>query len=85
MYHKISDMCDKVSVMYDKSMLLRRAKYDTPKDKQDEQYIQYLIDDIQLLAREIGHDRGQYSRPAVFSADTKDDVLPGDVVYGEGC
>lgn len=60
MLHKVSDMCDVVSVMYDKSMNLRRLKYDTPKDARDEFQIQSLIDDIQSLALQIAHDRSQY-------------------------
>jgi len=62
MLHKISEMCDKVSVMYDKSMNLRRLKYDLPKEQQDQNTIQFLIDDIQQLAREIANDRGQYQK-----------------------
>lgn len=62
MLHKISDMCDVVSVMYDKSMLLRREKYDTPKDRRDEQKIQMLIDDIQALALNIANDKSDYQK-----------------------
>lgn len=62
MLHKISDMCDVVSVMYDKSMLLRRLKYDTPKDKQDKQQIDMLVVDIQALALQIAHDRSPYEK-----------------------
>lgn len=62
MLHKISDMCDVVSVMYEKSMNLRRQKYDTPKDKRDEVLIQSLVDDIQALALQIAHDRSQYHK-----------------------
>jgi hypothetical protein len=57
MQHKISDFCDKISVMYEKSMNLRRMKYDTPKDARDETFIRVLIDDIQSLALEIAHDK----------------------------
>ena len=62
MLHKISDMCDVISVMYDKSMLLRRLKYDTPKDKQDKQQIDMLVVDIQALALQIAHDRSPYEK-----------------------
>lgn len=55
-------MCDVVSVMYDKSMLLRRLKYDTPKDKQDKQQIDMLVVDIQALALQIAHDRSPYEK-----------------------
>jgi len=57
MQHKISEFCDKVSVMYDKSMLLRRLKYDTPKDKQDPVIIRALLEDIQALAFDLAHDK----------------------------
>ena len=57
MQHKISQLCDKVSVMYEKSMQLRRAKYDTPKSRRDENLIKELIVDIQALAGDVFHDR----------------------------
>lgn len=62
MFHKISDMCDVISVMYGKSMLLRRLKYDTPKDKQDKNQIDALVADIQQLALQIAHDRSPYQK-----------------------
>tara|TARA_X000000950_G_scaffold219233_1_gene264036 strand:+ start:800 stop:973 length:174 start_codon:yes stop_codon:yes gene_type:complete len=55
-------MCDKVSVIYAKSMELRRAKYDTPKAKQDKNHIDYLIQDIQALCREIANDTSKYKK-----------------------
>jgi hypothetical protein len=60
MLHKISQMCDKVSVMYEKSMVLRRLKYDTPKDKQDKVQIDIMVQDIQALARDIANDKQPY-------------------------
>ena len=60
MYHKISEMCDVVSVMYDKSMNLRRLKYDTPKEQQDKVMIDALVEDIQALAQQIAFDRQPY-------------------------
>tara|TARA_B100001057_G_scaffold274820_1_gene275028 strand:+ start:3345 stop:3551 length:207 start_codon:yes stop_codon:yes gene_type:complete len=57
MQHKISQLCDKVSVMYEKSMVLRRLKYDTPKDKQNRHEIDSLVTDIQALAGDIYNDR----------------------------
>ena len=60
MLHKISEMCDKVNIMYERSMYLRRLKYDTPKEQQNQNEIQFLVDDIQALAREIANDRSQY-------------------------
>ena len=62
MLHKISDMCDVVSVMYDMSMNLRRMKYDTPKEKRNEQEIQAMVDNIQSLALQIAHDRAPYEK-----------------------
>ena len=62
MQHKISEMCDVVSVMYDKSMNLRRMKYDTPKEKQNKEEIDILVQDIQALAMQIAHDRSQYQK-----------------------
>ena len=52
MIHKISQMCDKVSVIYNKSMELRRMKYDTPKESRDENQINFLVQDIQALCRD---------------------------------
>ena len=60
MYHKISEMCDVVNVMYEKSMQLRREKYDLPKESQNPHLIQSLIDDIQSLALQIANDKGEY-------------------------
>ena len=60
MLHKISQMCDKVSVMYEKSMVLRRLKYDTPKERQDKDQIDMMVQDIQALARDIANDEQPY-------------------------
>ena len=62
MIHKVSDLCDKVNVIYEKSMNLRRLKYDTPKEKQDAEIIQFMIDDIQHLCRIIGADTTKYQK-----------------------
>lgn len=62
MIHKVSDLCDKVNVIYEKSMNLRRLKYDTPKDKQDAEIIQFMIDDIQHMCRMIGADTDKYQK-----------------------
>lgn len=62
MLHKISEMCDVVTVMYEKSMNLRRMKYDIPKEQQDQQSIQLLIDDIQALALQIAVDKTKYEK-----------------------
>ena len=57
MQHKISQLCDKVSVMYEKSMKLRRLKYDTPKQERDNHEIDSLVIDLQALAGDIYNDR----------------------------
>ena len=62
MQHKVSELCDKVSIIYEKSMNLRRMKYDTPKEQRDEAQIQFLIDDIQHLCRMIGADTSKYQK-----------------------
>ena len=62
MLHKISDMCDKVTVMYERSMNLRRLKYDTPKENQNKNEIDMLVADIQELARDIGNDTMPYQK-----------------------
>lgn len=62
MQHKVSELCDKVNIIYEKSMNLRRMKYDTPKEQRDEEQIQFLIDDIQHLCRMIGADTSKYQK-----------------------
>ncbi len=62
MIHKISQMCDKVNVIYEKSMQLRRLKYDTPKDQQNKNEIDYFVQDIQALCREIANDTQKYRK-----------------------
>ena len=62
MLHKISDMCDKVTVMYERSMNLRRLKYDTPKENQNKNEIDMLVSDIQALARDIANDTSPYQK-----------------------
>lgn len=55
-------MCDKVSVMYEKSVNLRRMKYDTPKEQQSKTMIDEMVADIQALARDIANDTGKYQK-----------------------
>jgi len=62
MQHKISEFCNKISVMYEKSMILRRLKYDTPKEKQDSAQIKALVDDIQALASDIYNDKSLHPK-----------------------
>ncbi len=65
MLHKISQLCDKINVMYNKSMNLRRLKYDIPKrnrTKEQDHQIDELVQDIQALARDIANDRQMYEK-----------------------
>ena len=59
MLHKISEMCDKVSVIYDKSLKLRELKYDKS-SKASKHEIDELVSDIQSPCREIAHDTSKY-------------------------
>ena len=62
MQHKISELCDKVAVIYVRSEQLRKLKYNVPKEQQDKSQIDFLVADIQTLCREVGYDRGPYSK-----------------------
>lgn len=65
MQHKISDLCAKVNVMYEKSCNLRRLKYDIPKSsrtREEEAQINWLVDDIRALAQDIANDTAPYSK-----------------------
>jgi len=62
MQHKISQFCDKIDVMHDKSIILRQLKYDTPKDKQDSVLIRAIIEDIQALAADLANDRTPHEK-----------------------
>jgi hypothetical protein len=63
MFHKISDMCDKCKVIYDKAQLLKKLKYDTKtKNRELEIEIDNLIVDIQSLCRDIANDTGKYKK-----------------------
>ena len=62
MLHKISDMCDRVDIIAEKSKVLRELKYNTPKSKRSKYEIQFLIDDIQSLCRSIGADTSKYDK-----------------------
>jgi len=65
MYHKISSMCDKVRVIYEKSEQLRIAKYghkDDVTERESDNDIDIMIKDIQQLCREIANDKGKYNR-----------------------
>ena len=62
MQHKISEMCDKISVMYEMSMNLRRMKYDTPKEQQNTVAIDDLVLQLQAMAGDIYNDRTQHPK-----------------------
>jgi|TARA_E500000178_G_scaffold351752_1_gene413579 hypothetical protein len=62
MLHKISQMCDRIKVMYEKSEELRRLKYDVPKEEQKQYEIDELVLDIQALARSIANDTMPYNK-----------------------
>ena len=65
MYHKISSMCDKVRVIYEKAEELRIAKYghkDDVTEKESDSDINRRIQDIQTLCREIANDKGKYNK-----------------------
>ena len=65
MYHKISSMCDKVRVIYEKAEELRIAKYghnDDVRRKANDSDIDLMIKDIQQLCREIADVEGKYNR-----------------------
>lgn len=66
MYHKVSTMCDKIRVIYDKSEQLRIMKYGHQDDDTIEKFSQAEVDvqikDIQQMCREIANDKGKYGR-----------------------
>ena len=66
MYHKVSSMCDKIRVIYDKSEQLRIAKYGHQDDETSRVSSQIEIDtmirDIQQMCREIANDKGKYNK-----------------------
>jgi len=62
MLHKISDLCDKVDVMYKLVVDLRRMKYDVPKEARNEDNIRHHIENIQALAGDITHDKSPYQK-----------------------
>ena len=66
MYHKVSTMCDKIRVIYDKSEQLRIMKYghqdDDTTEKSSQAEIDVQIKDIQQMCREISNDKGKYAK-----------------------
>jgi hypothetical protein len=62
MYHKISDMIEKIDVIHFKAQKLKHEKYVVPERNRNPELIQYLIEDIQSLCREIANDKGVYEK-----------------------
>ena len=58
MLHKISEMCDLIDVIHNKSKTLREAKYGGSKETKAE--LDYRVADIQAMCRQIAHDRQTY-------------------------
>jgi len=69
MYHKISDMCDKISVIKRKAEELHQMKYSLKSPKEE---IDMMIADIQQLCREVGNDTGEYQRSTTVDLITTD-------------
>lgn len=59
MYHKISQMCDKIAIVKEKAETLRKMKYT---DKAPRAAIDFLIADIQQLCQEIANDKSEYTK-----------------------
>lgn len=60
MLHKVSELCNRIDVIKQKSDRLRTAKYEDPKAPDYE--IDNLIQDIQSMCRLIAADRTPYSK-----------------------
>ena len=58
MGHSVDDVYRLVSVMYDKAIELHRMRYSSEVGgKYSEQEVQFLIDDLRSLARQLANDR----------------------------
>lgn len=55
MKHSISELANKVKVMYEKAMALENLT-NSPIGQPEPQVVKYAIEDIQALAREIAND-----------------------------
>lgn len=63
MYHKISDMCKKCELIFEKSQKLKDLKYNTEyKSRDTDIEIDVLVSDIQSLCRDIANDTGKYQK-----------------------
>jgi hypothetical protein len=57
MGHSVEDVYRLVSVMYEKAVHLHRVRYSSEAGgAYSEQEVQYLIDDLQSLARQLAND-----------------------------
>jgi len=57
MGHSIEDVYRLVSVMYEKAVHLHRVRYSSEAgEKYDEQQVQYMVEDLQALARQLAND-----------------------------
>jgi len=62
MLHKISEMCDLINVIHNKSQNLRQLKYGQSKQEQDKRIIDYHVSDIQAMCRQIAEDKQPYEK-----------------------
>ena len=62
MQHKISELCDKIQAMHEKAEQLRKMKYDTPKEQQNELMIRWFVEDLQALAADIVNDKNPHPK-----------------------
>ena len=61
MIHKISELCDKVDVLKNKSDKLRKDKYNS-KEKVPTVIIDEQISDIQMICNLIANDKTKYEK-----------------------
>ena len=62
MLHKISEMCDLINVIHNKSQNLRQLKYGQSKQEQDKRIIDNHVSDILAMCRQIAEDKQPYER-----------------------
>jgi hypothetical protein len=62
MLHKISDFCDKIDGLKRDADKLRHLKYNTPKDKERDNLIQMLIEQIQADCYVVSRDTQDYDK-----------------------
>tara|TARA_B110000495_G_scaffold67769_1_gene57778 strand:- start:339 stop:530 length:192 start_codon:yes stop_codon:yes gene_type:complete len=62
MLHKVSEVCDLINVIHEKSEECRKLKYDNPKTPERDQEIDILIADIQSMCRQVAEDKQPYEK-----------------------